>query len=669
MIVWGGYFGEFTNTGGRYNPDNDTWVSTYATDHLSERWYHTTVWTGVEMIIWGGADSINYLDTGAKYYPSLDVWIYTSLDAASLARWRHTAVRTGQEMIVWGGSDGNEYLITGARYNPITDKWIPTSLEAPPSARQSHTAVWSGLEMIIWAGEDGNEYLNTGSKYNPVSDQWINISLDNAPSGRANHTAIFSDSEMIVWGGFNGSFIDTGGRYNPETDQWEEISLINAPSSRYNHTAVWTSTNMIVWGGFDGMEYINTGGIYDPMTDSWTDTIITDAPTGREAHTAVWTGSEMIIWGGNDGSGCVNTGARLTATQWIPTSIVNAPSNRCNHTAILTGQDMIVWGGVNDIFFLDNGAKYCITQTIPMLKASDLIVDDSNGNNNGLIEPNENVSLIGTLTNVSPVIATSVTGEIFTYDPINLIQHLAQYPDISSGDTQSCTNCYSILAPASNRPSLHWDIKITELPKCTGCSNYLYTTAFHIGNSFNDVPSSHIFYKYIEAMLHWDITSGCGGNNYCPSNNVARQAMAKFICNAMNVATPGSCFTFGCSEMFGDVLSTNPFCEYIEALYNAGVVNGCSQEPLLYCPDNNVTRQAMAKFVCLAMEASMPGSCPINSCQGLFNDVPATNFFCPYIEALYNIEVISGCGPSLYCPASNVSRGQMAKFIINAFNL
>lgn len=669
MIVWGGFFGDFTNTGGRYNPMDDTWISTFATDSLSERWYHTAVWTGVEMIIWGGADSLTYLDTGAKYYPSLDIWIYTSMYGVPAARWRHTAIWTGQEMIIWGGSNGEGYFFTGARYNPITDQWIPTSMEGTPSERQSHTAIWTGSEMIIWGGEDGNFYLNTGGKYNPVSDQWTDVTTVDAPSGRVNHIAIFSGSEMIIWGGFDGSFLNSGSRYNSELDLWQVISQTDTPEQRYNHTAIWDGDKMIIWGGFNEIGYLNSGGIYDPVMDSWTATPLNNAPTGRETHSALWTGSEMIIWGGNDGSGCVNTGARLSSSGWMQTSAINVPNPRCNHIAVLTGEEMIVWGGVNDMFFLNNGARYCIGQTIPMLQAHNLTIDDSGTNHNNMIEPDEIVTLVGTLTNVSTTQATSVSGDIFSYDPITIITPNAQYPDITPGDSQTCTDCYTVVAPSTNRSSRHWDIKITEIPQCTGCSNTIYSTHFHIGKSFNDVPPSYIFYKYIEAMFHWEMTSGCSNLNYCPNTNVARQAMAKFICNAMNVANPNSCYTFGCSEIFGDVMAANPFCEYIEALYNAGVVSGCKEDPLLYCPSNLVSRQAMAKFVCLGMEASMPGACTTFACQEIFTDVLASNFFCSYIEALYNANIISGCGPSLYCPTLNVTRGQMAKFIINAFGL
>src|SRR5882762_9946722 len=79
----------------------------------------------------------------------------------------HTAVWTGSEMIVWGGDSRNGIVNTGGRYNPVTDDWIKTSNTNPPTARDFHTAVWTGSEMIVWGGTDGSTFVNTSGRYNP----------------------------------------------------------------------------------------------------------------------------------------------------------------------------------------------------------------------------------------------------------------------------------------------------------------------------------------------------------------------------------------------------------------------------------------------------------------------------------------------------------------------
>ncbi|HEY2046941.1 MAG TPA: hypothetical protein VGG93_10215, partial [Candidatus Udaeobacter sp.] len=262
--------------------------------------------------------SITTLDTATYLLPKIsnpdactdNIWTATSSANAPSVRFRHTAVWTGSEMIVWGGTpDGINALNTGGRYNPSTDSWTATSTTNAPVARFFHTAVWTGSEMIVWGGApDSLNYLNTGGRYNPSTDSWTATSTTNAPIARKFHTAVWTGSEMIVWGGTNGSPLNTGGRYNPSADAWTATSTTNVPDARDSHTADWTGNEMIVWGGTDGSP-LSTGGRYNPSTNSWTATSITNAPVARFLHTAVWTGSEMILWGGTpDGINVFNTG-------------------------------------------------------------------------------------------------------------------------------------------------------------------------------------------------------------------------------------------------------------------------------------------------------------------------------------------------------------------------
>src|SRR6266516_551953 len=111
-----------------------------------------------------------------------DTWTPTSTTNAPAGRYEHTAVWTGSEMIVWGGFNGS-YLNTGGRYNPGTDSWTASSTTSAPAGRYEHTAVWTGSEMIVWGGFNGS-YLNTGGRYNPGTDSWTATSITSAPSVR-----------------------------------------------------------------------------------------------------------------------------------------------------------------------------------------------------------------------------------------------------------------------------------------------------------------------------------------------------------------------------------------------------------------------------------------------------------------------------------------------------
>jgi len=94
-----------------------------------------------------------------------DSWTATSMTNAPTGRLGHTAVWTGTEMIVWGGYDSFSYFNTGGNYNPSIDSWTPTTTNNAPTARDTQTAVWTGSEMVIWGGIDSRGVSNTGGRY------------------------------------------------------------------------------------------------------------------------------------------------------------------------------------------------------------------------------------------------------------------------------------------------------------------------------------------------------------------------------------------------------------------------------------------------------------------------------------------------------------------------
>src|SRR4029434_5360534 len=102
----------------------------------------------------GSEQTAQPLTTGGRYDPATDSWPATSTTRAD-PRTGHTAVWTGSEMIVWGGGGSSGQLDTGARYDPGTDSWPATSTTNAPSGRGGHKAVWTGSEMIVWGGSDG----------------------------------------------------------------------------------------------------------------------------------------------------------------------------------------------------------------------------------------------------------------------------------------------------------------------------------------------------------------------------------------------------------------------------------------------------------------------------------------------------------------------------------
>lgn len=326
------------------------------------RQFHTAVWTGTEMIVWGGSSSgvgTGALNDGGRYNPATNVWTPVSSVNAPSARMIHTALWTGSEMIIWGGEGPSGAVNDGGRYNPATDTWTTIATAGAPSPRARHSAVWTGPKMIVWGGSSGAGSLNDGGRYDLASDTWEPITTANAPSARNRHTAVWTGTEMVVWGGVDAPvYFGDGKRYDPVNDVWSDITSVGAPSPRSHHTAVWTGGRMIVWGGLDN-NVMGDGARYNPADDSWAPMSGNSAPAARFKHTAVWTGSEMIVWGGFGGaslnSGSFrNDGARYNpgANAWSVLSSGGAPGARENHTGVWAVNRMIVWGG-----YFSNGAE------------------------------------------------------------------------------------------------------------------------------------------------------------------------------------------------------------------------------------------------------------------------------------------------------------------------
>jgi N-acetylneuraminic acid mutarotase len=379
MVVWGGC-GQSTEfcelgSGGRYNPLDDSWTPT-ATSPISARRFHTAVWTGTEMIVWGGcvtgsfgnnACEIN-LGQGGRYDPASDSWAAATGSGEPSARTRHRAVWTGDEMIVWGGYPGIGPTNTGGRYDPAANSWTATSTAGAPAPRSGHSAAWTGSEMIVWGGCDGSLCaggtlrFGDGARYLPATNAWQAMTITGAPDPRADHTAVWSGGEMIVWGGQgqDGLSRDTGGRYDPAVNQWTPISTLNAPAPRFDHRAVWTGTEMIVWGRTDAQGR-KTGGRYEPVSDSWVPTSTNDPRRPRANHVAVWTGNEMLLWGGDVGGGFAGLGDRYepATDTWTPIADAGEPMGREHGlAAVWTGTEMIVWGGQSGTSVFNTGGRY-----------------------------------------------------------------------------------------------------------------------------------------------------------------------------------------------------------------------------------------------------------------------------------------------------------------------
>ena len=115
--------------------------------------------------------------------------------------------------------------------------------------------------------------------------------------------------------------------------------------------------------------------------------------------------------------------------------------------------------------------------------------------------------------------------------------------------------------------------------------------ALHGGNPpevaesrFADVDDDEWWVPYVERLADLGITVGCKTEpfRFCPDETVTRARMASFLARAFDLAEAPSA---GFADTGGSSHEAN-----IDALFAAGITVGCSQDPLLYCPNNPVSR-------------------------------------------------------------------------------
>jgi hypothetical protein len=203
--------------GAAYDPRRDAWrrLSAAFPQPRADRDRPAAVWTGREVLIWSGCpDSYprcddgdkGELDDGAAYDPAGDRW--RPIAPSPLApRSGQQAVWTGSELLVWGGDVHQTAKgVYAAAYDPAADRWrtVPTGPLAP---RSNHTMVWTGRKLLVWGGVasgTGTGYLADGAAFDPATGTWR--SLPGAPvRGRAHHVAAWTGQELLIWGGRAGA--------------------------------------------------------------------------------------------------------------------------------------------------------------------------------------------------------------------------------------------------------------------------------------------------------------------------------------------------------------------------------------------------------------------------------------------------------------------------------
>lgn len=340
---------------------------------LRSRYSASAVWTGREMVVWGGAwragNASIWLGDGAAYDPAGDRWRRIA-EAPLAPRSEAFIAWTGTHVLVWGGQKqgsitgfGDEWS-DGALYDPAKDTWKPMA-QWPLAERYGARAVWTGQRLVVWggassAGGQDPPPLADGAAYDPGANRWTKMA--GAPlagriaplGGARGDGALFSWGPAAARDGQREAAADSA-LYNPGANRWSPAAAAPAPPKRTwcldasGCTGVDTGSRVVFAG---------QGLAWDPAGDRWTVIAASAfADPFLEAKAQAWTGSRIVLWGGGTTE---SPGDRPPATvmaggaaydpaadRWE--ALPAAPlSPRARAVAVWTGRELIVWGGEAD---------------------------------------------------------------------------------------------------------------------------------------------------------------------------------------------------------------------------------------------------------------------------------------------------------------------------------
>jgi hypothetical protein len=129
--------------------------------------------------------------------------------------------------------------------------------------------------------------------------------------------------------------------------------------------------------------------------------------------------------------------------------------------------------------------------------------------------------------------------------------------------------------------------------------------------------------------------------------------------------TAGETYQVLKSAIFADVPNEYWANDFIERLYLSRITGGCGVTPLIYCPNQGVTRAQLAVFLLRSMYGAPYLPPEVGDTTG-FNDVPTDHWAAAWIKQLNADGITGGCGDGNFCPNQVVNRAQLAVMLLRA---
>ena len=295
-----------TAQGAAPNLAESTW-SAAAAPPLSSRLSQASVWTGTELLIWGGlqmGQEFTPADDGAAYDPATGSW--TPMPASPLSPRDGTfAVWTGHQALFWGGGNGSPTpLMDGASYDPASRTWTPmpaSPLQADADGRL--TVVWTGAQMVVIEPEGS-------AAFDPATNAWTSVPTLPTVAGWQPYAvrAEWTGGAVVTWvaarppavnGSEPGGYHFSAYWWTPGSNSWTPVPEAPDNGSFPFGTAASVNGRLLFLGGYACPPGVSCpAGYYgaawfEPVSGTWSS--LPDGFSGG-AGPAVWTGSAMVVF-------------------------------------------------------------------------------------------------------------------------------------------------------------------------------------------------------------------------------------------------------------------------------------------------------------------------------------------------------------------------------------
>jgi hypothetical protein len=323
LIVWGGSDKKFTkafNNGAAYDPRTGGWQQLPPAPEgqtlLGSDGHDSTVWTGRELLLWGGYTPVDPQRRprlfkparGLAYDPTRRAWRRLPPSPIPPQQLSSPLFWTGRELLVLGATwelatPGGG--LQGVAYDPGANQWrrLAPSPQSPQLAGRhllDRTTVWAGSRLLVFnywsrSARDPHIVSQTGMTvepdgcevwaYDPATDRWTSLP---PPSSQirallARASLVWDGREVVAVANRNGIIVPPepqpfAGRYDPDRARWTPIGTPRQLAT----SLTWTGGAIIA----------DTSDAHNPASDRW---LRLPNPPKAAGVQQAWIGREQAI--------------------------------------------------------------------------------------------------------------------------------------------------------------------------------------------------------------------------------------------------------------------------------------------------------------------------------------------------------------------------------------